>query len=80
MTIKIDMETHLAFLEGEKIEKIDITEYDDQELSLIINNDAHLYNLMHMNPVNFLGTILKLFKKRKEQIQIVVDEMGLGEE
>ena len=34
---------HIDHIEGKEIKKIDITGYGDNELSMIVNNNSHLY-------------------------------------
>tara|TARA_R100000935_G_C2819162_1_gene158837 strand:- start:426 stop:668 length:243 start_codon:yes stop_codon:yes gene_type:complete len=68
---------HIDHIEGKEIKKIDITGYGDNELSMIVNNNSHLYNLMILNPQNFLLAVLHMFKARKEQLQILINELEI---
>lgn len=49
------------------MEKQDITEYSDKELSLVVFNTEYLYNIRHRE--NFIEFLRELFLFRPEQLE-----------
>lgn len=57
----------LNYMKGNEVEPYNIKDHSDQELSLIVNNEPILYNLLVMNPQQLILLVLKCYQFTQKQ-------------